>query len=467
MTKTSGLQISRVLHAGYVFESPIAKIIFDPILENPFSQNCFAYPPVQFDYEKITKLKFEAIFISHYHDDHCSFESLEKLDRRTPLYMYCLFPEMFLLLGQLGFIHVYSLQLNKPVVIQDIVVIPRRALDADVDCLFEISYADIKVLNVVDSWIDHETIDLLAQSKWDLILWPFQTLRELEVLSPRRASPAVSELPHEWAEQLRILKPKYLVPSSCQFIHEDWSWYNTALFPVTYAQFKKWVSAEVPDTQVIRMDPSQSVYLNADSCIRFEKNLDWVRCDKVSTVDYHYVPKMKVPTTAEVAQHFPQVTTEQQRRSEHFCTNELLEIFSSLSVLDSIFFKTKRIWELNIYDQVGTKTQFFYSLCNQEIKLLSNPESPVAWITEISTAKLFSALEFGESMSSLYVRINDAIFSPEIETLFAETGQLTDQLTGCLIDPLMRCLYEGKFGTYQKAQLASMNAEKLRLNEKK
>jgi putative membrane protein len=71
------LKISRILHAGYVFECAGRRIVFDPIFENPFSRNCHAFPAVRFDLEQIRALPVDAVFISHFHDDHCSFESLD------------------------------------------------------------------------------------------------------------------------------------------------------------------------------------------------------------------------------------------------------------------------------------------------------------------------------------------------------------------------------------------------------
>ena len=79
------LKISRILHAGYLFECSDVSIAFDPIFENPFSKNCYAYPNVQFNHEKIRNLRLDAVFISHYHDDHCSLESLVLLSKETPI----------------------------------------------------------------------------------------------------------------------------------------------------------------------------------------------------------------------------------------------------------------------------------------------------------------------------------------------------------------------------------------------
>ena len=38
----AALTISRILHAGYVFECDGSRIAFDTIFENPFSRNCHA-----------------------------------------------------------------------------------------------------------------------------------------------------------------------------------------------------------------------------------------------------------------------------------------------------------------------------------------------------------------------------------------------------------------------------------------
>ena len=104
------LKISRILHAGYVFECNESLIAFDPIFENPFSRNCHAFPEVRFDHDQIRNLKFDAVFISHFHDDHCSLESLDFLDRQTPVYLYCLFDELFAMIRELGFVNVHQLR---------------------------------------------------------------------------------------------------------------------------------------------------------------------------------------------------------------------------------------------------------------------------------------------------------------------------------------------------------------------
>lgn len=444
------LKISRILHAGYVLEcteeGQTKKIAFDTIFENPFSRNCYAFPSVRFEVAQIRALKFDAVFISHFHDDHCSLDSLNLLSRETPLYVFCVFKELFDWLRELGFKNVFSLKLNESVKIGGIEVIPRRALDADVDSLFQVKAGGMNVLNVVDSWIDYDTLELLAsEGPWDLIMWPFQTMRELEVIAPSRAEPAPDSLPSEWLEQLRILKPRYVIPSSCQFQMEPWSWYNHAFFPVTYAQFAREVQAALPETQVVRLNPSASVHLTTKALTAAEP-LPWIRPVGEQNLDYEYQPELPPPPTAEIAKHFSVLSAAQTEAVLEYCRSGIIEKFQSLEEPESRYFNKERTWRLVIYDHRGEAHQFFYNVKRSSLTLAKEvPESELGWATEVPMAKLFGALHEGESLTSMYVRVNEAIFSSTTEQEIAEAEIVED--------PLVRCLFNGAFGSYQLAQL--------------
>ncbi len=443
--KIMDLKISRILHAGYVFEQGDTQIVFDPIFENPFSKNCYAFPSVRFDYEKIKNLQFTAIFISHFHDDHCSLESLNLISKDTPIYLYCLFDEMFLLIRELGFKNIHALKINESVQIGSLEIIPRRALDVEVDSLFQIKAAGLNILNVVDSWIDEQTLGQLVQNgPWDMVLWPFQTLREIEVIAPNRGNVAPENLPSEWIHQLKALNPKYVVPSSCQFVQESWSWYNQALFPVTYQQFKKEISLALPNTEVIRMNPSVSIYLDKNS-VRQSSRLDWIEALGDPNVDYSYQPLVAPPTTAELSKNFEPLTAKQNEKVLSYCQAGLLTKYNSLSILEETYFEKPRLWKLAVYDHHGAEQIFYYQIDQYGIAPSFNLTEQISWLTEIPIYKLHSALDSGEALTSLYIRINDTKFPSEIEKEI-ESVDITE-------DPLIRCLFNGEFGAYQKAQL--------------
>ncbi len=438
------LKISRILHAGYVFECVQTRIAFDPIFENPFSHNCYAFPDVKFDVAEISKLYFDAIFISHFHDDHFSLESLNLLNRNTPIYAFCVFDELFTLLGSLGFINVYRLNIDEEVSVGSIRIIPRRALDSDVDSIFQIQACGLNVLNVVDSWIDDETMTKLSKFEWDLILWPFQTLREIEILSPKRASIAVRTLPVEWLEQLKVLNPKNIVPSSCQFINESWSWFNQALFPISYKQFEIEIRSILKHTEIVRLDPSVSILLEKGT-VKSSEPLKWVTLTDKTSVDYTFDENQNPPSTAEISRRFAALNEQETQIVYDYCSVGLLQKYNSMERSPESYFKKPGIWQLSVYDHLGQAKHFSYLIDAGQMTETSSEAKTLLWTTEIPLAKFYSALKCGEALTSLYLRINDNNFTNDVEL----------QLNGvdCMEDPLIRCLYTGVFGAYQIAQL--------------
>ncbi|RFP12465.1 MBL fold metallo-hydrolase [Duganella sp. BJB488] len=429
------LKISRILHAGYVFECDGTLIAFDPIFENPFSRNCHAFPDVRFDHARIRGMKPDAVFISHFHDDHCSLESLDLLDRTTPIHLYCLFDELFALIRELGFVNVLRLEVDAPVRVGAIEVIPRRALDADVDSMFHIRAAGLNVLNVVDSWMDPETLEQLKPyAPWDMVLWPFQTMREIDVIAPSRAQGVAPALPEEWPEQLRALAPRYVVPSSCQFVQEPWSWYNHALFPITYRQFGREVGAWLPDAAIVRLNPSVSVELTPQG-LAPSAPLSWVLPVGEQDVDYEYDADIVPPPTSDIARHFAPLDAGQTALALDYCRSGLLEKYEDMELPSDSYFATPCIWQLSVYDHEGAVRQFRYRVHGDRIALTGDEEAPT-WMTEIPIAKLYAGLALGESLTSMYMRINGAPPDADI-----------------VDDPLIRCLFNDAFGAYQSAQL--------------
>ncbi|WP_413292390.1 MBL fold metallo-hydrolase [Bdellovibrio sp. HCB185ZH] len=429
------VKVSRIFHAGYVFESEGVQIAFDPIFENPFSRNCYAYPALEFDSDRIRALNFSAVFISHHHDDHCSFDSLNLLNRTTPIYMFCVHPEMFDWIRQLGFKNVHALELDGTVEIGPFAVKSLPALDVDVDSIFQVNVQGLKILNVVDSWVDEETMNLLIKEKpWDLVMWPFQTMRELEVIEPLRAEASDRKIPQEWLEQLGKLAPANLIPSSCQFRMEEWSWYNQAFFPISYQLFSEQVGKTLLQTNIFRLNPGTSIKLGTSS-IGAAESLPWIQTIGNQNVDYHYDPELVPPLISAIAKNFPQLSKDQMDRVRHYCQNELPKKYKEVGPSADVYFNKARFWQLSIFDFDGAETKFYFKLSDDEMESVSEIPQPVEWKTEVIATKLYSALTTGESLTSLYLRVEKSVDVDVVE------------------DPLIRCLFNLEFGTYQKAQL--------------
>jgi len=441
---TAGLTISRILHAGYVFECEGRRIAFDPIFENPFSRNCHAFPDVRFDVDAIRRQRFDAVFISHFHDDHCSLESLDLLDRATPIYLYCLFDELFDMVRQLGFTRVHGLALERTVSIGPFCVTPREAMDAEVDSMFQVRAAGMNVLNVVDSWIDEDLLSpLAALGPWDVVLWPFQTMRELEVLAPTRHAAAPPGLPEQWIAQLQALRPRVVVPSSCQFVQEPWSWYNRAFFPISYALFAREVGAALPQARIVRLDPGVAVRLDAAG-LHPAPPLPWVVPVGAQDVDYAYEGNAAPPPTGEIARHFAPLDEQAQRRVADYCRLELAARYRDTEA-GSDYFDRPRIWRLSVFDHAGQACDYHYRLDGEQATMVDAGAGPLGWTTGIPAAKLHAALELGESLTSMYMRINDETFDADTERALRDADVVDD--------PLIRCLFGHTFGAYQAAQL--------------
>lgn len=439
-----GVQISRILHAGYILRSGKTEIVFDPIFETPFSRNCYAFPSAEFSLEGIRHWRPSAIFISHYHDDHCSFDSLDLLDRETPIYMYCLHEEIFGWLRQLGFKNVSALRLNQTVEVGDFSVTTLRALDRDVDALFQIKVQDVQILNVVDSWIDDEVMDYLKRSgPWDVVLWPFQTMNELEVIAPARYPRTVPTVPPEWLAQLRCLNPRIVVPSSCQFIHETWSWYRYAYFPISYGFFAQEVQGILPSSEIRRLNPGESFTVSKDQCVP-ALPVSWIRPVGAQDLDYDFDVYRAPMATSEIVKYLPSLSARQAAEVQIYCREGLAQKFAALNVVEGYFSKP-RLWQLSIYGSQGECLDYFYFIQGKEMRRVEGSHLLPDWSTELPEFKLYSALTTGESLSSLYLRVNERKFTEDVEASLLEADILED--------PLLKCLFNQDFGSYQKAQL--------------
>ena len=76
-------------------------------------------------------------------------------------------------------------------------------------------------------------------------------------------------------------------------------------------------------------------------------------------------------------------------------------------------------------------------------------EAP-GWTTEVPLVKCHAALALGESLTSMYMRINDGPFDAATRAGLEE-ADIVD-------DPLIRCLFNDAIGAYQAAQLKRLLA---------
>lgn len=443
------LKISRILHAGYLLEDTQTSIAFDPILKTPFSGNCYAFPDVTFETDRIKNLNLDAVFISHIHEDHFCLESLFLLKKTIPVYIYCKSPELISLIKDLGFSTVIQIDLETKLKIGNFVICTHKAVD-EIDCIFSIHAGNIHILNVVDSWISEETLCHLLKVKWNLILWPFQTMREIEVLSPSRFTNDSPCLPEEGLQQLKLLSPRYLVPSSCQFIHESWSWYNEFMFPISYQFFQEQMQEVIPETNVQQMLPATSWTITDKELIPIS-DLEWIQRQSTQSIDYQFTPDLKIPRLEEIACNFPSLNINQSLQIQDFCKNQIKQLFLNTDPDLEPYFYKNRIWNLSIVKQDFTRETYQYLVKGNRIELIPSMQNDPEWCTEILESKLWSALNFGESLTSLYMLINNRIFSDKIENELSKADFLNDPLIRVISNQSQNQYHINQFKKIQEA----------------
>ena len=166
-------------------------------------------------------------------------------------------------------------------------------------------------------------------------------------------------------------------------------------------------------------------------------------------VDYAYAGNAAPPSTGEIARHFAPLNAQEQARVTEYCRRELVARYGDIEA-GSVYFDRPRVWRLSLFDHAGQACHYHYRLEGDSAELLDGAAGPLGWSTEVPAAKLYAALELGESLTSMYMRINDERFAPDAERELMD-ADLVD-------DPLIRCLFGDTFGAYQAAQLRRLLA---------
>src|SRR5690606_2583141 len=148
---------------------------------------------------------------------------------------------------------------------------------------------------------------------------------------------------------------------------------------------------------------------------------------------------------SEIAMKFSPLTEEQSAKVYEYCLAGILEKYNSLEACEESYFESPRRWKLSVYDHLGEARDFYYDVKSDALVKASHGGDAVAWSTEVSVAKFYGALEAGETLTSMYLRVNDFPFSRDLK----EELSMVDIVN----DPLIRCLFSGSVSAYQAAQL--------------
>lgn len=445
------LKIHRLWHAGLLFESDQTRIVFDPIFENPFSVNCYVFPelaPSNQDLSETVK-KFtsvDAVIISHIHDDHFSLASLNHFNRDTEIYIYSKFSEAVTLLLSLGFRKVRLLDEGFSLAIGDFLVSGHQSQYPDVDQIYEIEVEGLRILNLVDSFPGEASVEYFSKNKYDLLITPFQCMRELEILCPQIELDS-SVQSADPLQKINILNARYVLAGACQFKFEKWSWLNFHYFKNSYAAFRNAVISSIPFAQPLQLAPLKTMIFNNKELTLEAPRPECIHnsANQAESEDYDFNLNSPVPTTSEVSQHFIHVSDVEFLSLVRFLETILVETYSNLESSDSPYFAGTWNYSITLWNGPNQQVNKYYEVSGSLMELLDKAPAEVHWRSEIVASKLLGAISGLETLSSLYLRLND----PRNE--FAPRKDI--QFVSPIEDPLIRVLFDDKPFSYQKSQL--------------
>ena len=204
--------------------------------------------------------------------------------------------------------------------------------------------------------------------------------------------------------------------------------------------------AILPQSTVIKMNPGSTIVLSADSITKGEP-VSWIHPMGDQDLDYQYDRQVVPQDPQIIANHFPPLPPDQMDAVVQYCEAKLPAKYRTLDMVEQGFFSVPRSWRLTVYDARQQPRNFFYAIDGLHIE--PSLEVPADWSTEVSAHKLWGALNRGETLTSMYLRLNDHSVRLE-DVLGIDPGE----------DPLIRCLFSGNFGAYQKHQLVELKAQK-------
>ena len=251
-------------HACLLVESEGSVILIDPNLRESFREETFRFCP-----DRIVHLERlpppDVILLSHRHRDHFDLASLTHFDRKTPI-IYPQDPLMTYGLKQLGFVELMPTGDWEQYIRGDVSVVTTESCFADASSDYQehgflISSPDAVVWNLADTIVTPEIISAVSKVAPDLdvIFYPFQPTRQLEVVTNRTTSFPYADYSQR-LRHLNYLKPKTLVPSSSGYrVAGANEWVNHFKFPVSRGQFLADVEAHWPEINVLVMDPGDSI----------------------------------------------------------------------------------------------------------------------------------------------------------------------------------------------------------------
>lgn len=353
------MKVHHISHACHILESSRTRIIFDPVFFEISKTGYKLFPQARVNAKKIAAQEFDAIFISHFHEDHFCLRSLKLFDRKTPVYFFGPLDSELHYLTALGFQNVNRLQLGSKYRIHEMTVECIDNLESQIECGFLTRTKDCQILNLVDCAFSEKHIkEINKKGPFDLVFFPYQELNQESLCGGDFGASFDRFRYQERVNHASLLKTRLLVPGSCQIQYRKSTWRNYRAFPITPGQFIEDFKALQPKINTRELLPGDTVHFQRKKT-SFGKSPLLVQTSKTKRKSYQHKPQLRVPSLAADFGIFHD-EKQLQKALDHF-HHEFPNMMTQARGLPQLkpFFKNQLICQIKIVGSKRKKKNFF------------------------------------------------------------------------------------------------------------
>lgn len=276
-------------HASYLIQANSTNLLIDPVFGNFFENgDSVPFPDRQIQLNKIPKI--DAIFLSHFHDDHFDIESLKVIGIETPI--YC--PKSayhILYLKKEGFKNIFTLSPFTPIKLNSLTITPTPS-DSPIHLEYGFIFAekDLYIWNQVDTVITPSILEEVTKkvtSHFHVIFCPYQLLLEHAAYWPQECL-----FPAQRYKRLKNItksfNTKFLIPSSSGLKSFEEKM-NYGLYPIDINVFKSDLELDECAFKIHCGHPGEELEIYNTEVTFSESNI--VICKKKEQVAHPFNPK--------------------------------------------------------------------------------------------------------------------------------------------------------------------------------
>lgn len=317
------MKILKLPHAGMIIADKETKIICDPLFPGHRIQSVYELDPgYRLSNGPNRELTFDAVILSHHHEDHFHLESLNRIHRSSPIYFPRNDKRMETILRQLGFKNLQPCRNGQIYKIGTVELIPTPSRVYFPEMGFIIRNKNCSIWNLVDSHPSLRDLKSLVArlGRPDIIFTYFQCLQEAKVQGFDFDGRFPIKAHQVNLDRVRAINPKYVVPSSSDLFNVEEPWLNFQMNPVSKERFVHDVEQSSQDIRGLIMSYGDMVEIRRKNVVPIKKFPLAIRVQKTTKWKMQWNPTAgKVP----VRDHC--VPTPSRKAVEQFFHSTFLE----------------------------------------------------------------------------------------------------------------------------------------------